>query len=136
MDNMKNKIKDYNLEANFKLLGWRNDIYRLMKTVDIFVLPTYYFEGLPVSILEAMSCSKPVVVTKHRGCEDAVIDGESGCLVPVKQPEALAEKINFLLDKGDVRIKMGQAARLRIEQNFELKLCTKKIIDALEKAME
>jgi glycosyltransferase involved in cell wall biosynthesis len=63
------------LGDRFHVLGWRDDIDQLMRTCDVFALPTYYFEGLPVSILEAMACGKPVVATQHRGCEDAVVPG-------------------------------------------------------------
>ena len=61
------------IERSFRVLGWRNDIHELMKCADILALPSYYMEGLPVSILEAMACGKPVVSTHHKGCEDAVV---------------------------------------------------------------
>jgi glycosyltransferase involved in cell wall biosynthesis len=123
------------IASHFKLVGWREDVFIMMKAADIFVLPTYYYEGLPVSILEAMACSKPVVATQHRGCEDVVVDGQTGFLVPVKQAEPLADKLLLLLDDEQLRRKMGQAGRLRVEQHFELSYCTKKIAEALEKAI-
>lgn len=136
MDKLKQIIQMNHLEANFKLLGWRNDIYHLMHMADIFVLPTYYFEGLPVSILEAMACAKPVIATRHRGCEDVVKDGQTGFLVPTKQVSALVEKVLFLLDNEQMRIQMGQVGRQHVEQYFELDYCTDRIVDALEKACE
>ena len=129
-------VQKNHLEDNFKLLGWRDDIYRLMDLTDIFVLPTYYFEGLPVSILEAMACGKPVIATRHRGCEDVVVDGETGFLVPIKKATALVEKILQLLDDKQSRTRMGKAGRKRVEQYFGLDYCTDKIVEALEKACE
>jgi glycosyltransferase involved in cell wall biosynthesis len=135
LDALKKIVRDNQLEYHFRLLGWRRDIPRLLKAADIFTLPTYYNEGLPVSILEAMACGKPVVATKHRGCEDAVVDDETGFLVPVKQVNPLVDKIMLLLDNEQLRTQMGRAGRQRIEQYFELGYCTNKIVEALEKAM-
>ncbi len=126
-------VDDYGLKDNFKLLGWRDDIHRLMGMVDVFTLPTYYFEGLPVSILEAMACGKPVVATKHRGCEDVVVDGETGFLVPVRNADLLAEKIELLIDDKPLCDKMGLAGRLRIEQTYEMTDCTNKIVNVIDK---
>jgi len=136
MDEIRKIVEINHLEANFKLLGWRNDVYRLMKAADIFTLPTYYNEGLPVSILEAMACGKPVVATQHRGCEDVVVDGETGFLVPVKQAAPLAGKISILLDNSQLRSGMGQAGRQHVEQHFELDHCTREIVNALEMACQ
>ena len=135
MDKMRKNTKAGNLESYFKLLGWRQDITSLMKTADIFALPTYYYEGLPVSILEAMACNKPVVATRHRGCEDVVVDGQTGFLVPVKQAEPLADKLLLLLDDEQLRRRMGQAGRQHVQQHFEVEYCTKKIVEALEQAV-
>ncbi len=123
------------LNKNFKVLGWRNDIYRLMSTADLFVLPTYYFEGLPVSILEAMACGKPVIATKHRGCEDIVVDGETGFLIPIKKTKPLAEKIELLVDNKPLREKMGIAGRLHIEQSYEITNCTNQIVNTIDRAI-
>jgi len=123
------------MTAHFKVLGWRDDMTRLMRAVDVFVLPTYYFEGLPVSILEAMACGKPVVATRHRGCEDTVRDGQTGFLVPIREMEPLAEKIEELAGDKGLRERMGRAGRHRIEEEFALEDCTAKILTALEFAV-
>jgi glycosyltransferase involved in cell wall biosynthesis len=122
------------LADRFQVLGWRDDIDRLMRGADIFVLPTYYFEGLPVSILEAMACAKPVIATRHRGCEDAVVDCETGFLIPTRQVVPLIHKLEMLLDQDDLRWAMGQAGRQRVESTFELGHCTDLIADVLDRA--
>ena len=117
------------------VLGWRNDIQSLMKCSDIFALPSYYMEGLPVSILEAMACAKPVVSTHHKGCEDAVADGSTGFLVPSRQSAPLAERIAMLLDDERLRASMGRAGRQRVEREFRIADCTHTIVEVLEKAI-
>ncbi len=136
MAELQKSVKSNHLEENFRLLGWRNDVYRLMQCADIFTLPTYYFEGLPVSILEAMACSKPVIATKHRGCEDVVLDGQTGILVPIKQVPPLVDSILLLLDNAKKRKEMGREGRKLVENNFDLDLCTEKIADLVEQVWE
>jgi glycosyltransferase involved in cell wall biosynthesis len=134
-DRLNALVRDHQLEGSFRVLGWRNDIDDLMKCADILALPSYYMEGLPVSILEAMACGKPVVATHHKGCEDAVVDGETGFLVPVKEIGPLADRFTALLDDSGLCARMGRAGRQRVEQEFELDHCTKTIVEVLERAM-
>lgn len=134
MDKLKELIREKGLEKNFRLLGWRDDVHLLMECADVFTLPTYYFEGLPVSILEAMACSKPVIATRHRGCEDAVVDGETGFLIPIKQADTLASRILLLINDPKKRIEMGLAGRHVVEKKFDISVCTRRIVDVLERA--
>jgi glycosyltransferase involved in cell wall biosynthesis len=135
LEDLRARVRSHGVEQSFRVLGWRNDIHELMKCADILALPSYYMEGLPVSILEAMACGKPVVTTHHKGCEDAVVDGETGYLVPVRMVEPLAERLEALLDDPGLRTRMGQAGRRRVEQVYELDHCTRAIVEVLEHAM-
>jgi glycosyltransferase involved in cell wall biosynthesis len=135
LERLRAMVRAAGLERQFKVLGWRNDVNDLMKAADILTLPSYYMEGLPVSILEAMACGKPVVTTHHKGCEDAVVDGQTGYLVPVKAVEPLSEKLIALLDDAALRARMGQAGRRRVEQHYEIDHCTRTIVGVLENAM-
>ena len=135
MERLRAMVRSAGLERHFKVLGWRNDVNDLMKCADILTLPSYYMEGLPVSILEAMACGKPVVATHHKGCEDAVVDGQTGYLVPVKAVGPLSEKLVALLDDATLRARMGQSGRRRVEQHYEIDHCTRTIVGVLENAM-
>ena len=125
-------IHRYGLQRRVSHLGWRRDAHRLMAACDVYVLPTYYPEGLPVSILEAMACGKPVVATRHRGCEDEVVDGVTGLLVEPQDTEALAEAIRVFIDAPDKARSFGQAGRQRIDKGFRTEQCTRAIITAFE----
>ncbi|MGB2987029.1 MAG: glycosyltransferase [Phycisphaerae bacterium] len=114
-------------------LGWRRDAHRLIAACDVYVLPTYYPEGMPVSILEAMACGRPVVATRHRGCEDEVVDGVTGLLVEPQDPGALAEAIRTLIEDPDKARRFGQAGRRRIDEGFRTDQSTRAILAAFEK---
>ncbi|HFE53347.1 MAG TPA: glycosyltransferase, partial [Bacteroidetes bacterium] len=86
---------------------------------DVFVLPSLW-EGLPNVVLEAMATGLPVVATAVEGTVEAVVNGETGILVPSKQPEPLAEAILRIGRDADLRSRMGNASRRRVEENFSL----------------
>ena len=67
-----------------------------------------------------MACAKPIVATSVAGVPEVVVDGFTGLLVPPKNPEALAKRISALLENEELRVKMGEAARKRVENNFSL----------------
>ncbi len=126
-------IQRHRLEKNVMFLGWRNDAHRLMAACDIYVLPTYYPEGLPVSVLEAMGCGKPVVATQHRGCEDEVVDGVTGLLIPVRDSTALAGAIKRLLDDPSEAKRLGEAGRRRIDEHYRIEQTTAATLAAFDR---
>ena len=125
-------IEGHHLGGRVSHLGWRRDAPRLMAACDIYVLPTYYPEGLPVSILEAMACSKPVVATRHRGCEDEVVDGVTGLLVEPQDPAAVAKAIRTLIEDSDQARRFGEAGRRRVHDAFSRSQSTQAILAAFE----
>lgn len=101
-------------------LGRREDVKSLLLQSHIFAFPSYYMEGLPKSLIEACAIGRPIVTTHNIGCKDVVTDGVNGYLVPVKDGQALAEKIKLLIDNPDMRQQMGLASRKVAEQHFSL----------------
>ena len=102
-------------------LGDRQDVPDLLARSQIFVLSTHY-EGLPISILEAMRTGLPVIATSVNGIPEEVIQGETGCLVPHEDGEALAIALKTLIRSAELREQMGQASRARFLQEFTLEL--------------
>ena len=90
--------------------GWRDDVAELMSVMDVFALPSWR-EGMPRSAIEAAASGLPLVLTDIRGCREVVRDGVEGLLVPVRDPEALADAITRLLEDSGLRSRMGAAAR-------------------------
>ncbi|PHJ65950.1 glycosyl transferase family 1 [Nostoc linckia z18] len=121
------KIHDLGLEKHVILTGERRDIPELLGLLDIFTLPTFTHEGLPRSILEAMSMNLPVVATDIRGCREAVIHGRTGLIVAPKNTEKLAEALGILLSNSQLRQSYGQAGRQRVEADYDEELVFKRL---------
>jgi len=100
------------LGCRLRRLGYREDIPALMAAADIFALPSH-FEGLPMSVIEAMLCGLPVVATDINGPREQVVDGETGLLVPPMRAEPLAVALRRLAGDAGLRASMGQAGRVR-----------------------
>ena len=111
-------VLDY-LKAEERVImpGRVKDVAPLYSITDILVHPTYR-EGIPIAPLEASAMEVPVVATKVTGCVDAVVDGETGILVPPKDSAALAEAIEYLLEHPEERERMGKAGRERVVRDF------------------
>ena len=107
----------------------REDIKGLLQKCHIFAFPSYYKEGVPKSLIEACAIGRPIVTTDNIGCRDVVTDGVNGYLVPVKDAEALADKIKVLIDDKELRIKMGKVARKIAEKEFSVQDVIKKHLD-------
>lgn len=101
----------------FRLLGHRVDVPALLEACDVFALPSLY-EGLPVSVLEAMAAGRPVVATSIGGTDEAVRDGETGLLVPPRDAEALAAAIARLLSDPALARRLAGAGRELVEKEF------------------
>jgi glycosyltransferase involved in cell wall biosynthesis len=80
-------------------------------------------------LIEAAACGRPVVTTNVAGCRDAVINGETGLLVPVRNAEALAKAIEKLILNPDLRTKMGVSARVFAEKKFDIESVVKAHLD-------
>lgn len=114
-------VVEAGLSATFIFLGFRSDVRDLLSMFDIFVLPSLY-EGLPNVILEAMATNLPVVATSVDGTVELVDDGETGYLVPPRDPDALVAKIGNLLESADLRRQFGCAGRKKVEEQYSLEL--------------
>jgi glycosyltransferase involved in cell wall biosynthesis len=101
-------------------LGHRSDITDLLKSSHIAVLPSYYREGLPKSLIEAAASGRPIITTDSVGCRDAVIDGYNGYTIPIKNSLILAQKLEVLIEKPEIRKVFGINSRKYAEKYFSL----------------
>ena len=119
LDSCKALAQSLGITERVSFLGDRRDVPELLAQAQIFVLSTHY-EGLPISILEAMRAGLPIVATRVNGIPEEVIDGETGLLVPHGDVEALASALNSLIQSPDKRQKMGEAGRQKFLQEFTI----------------
>lgn len=110
---------------NVKFLGNRNDLNIILSETDIFVLPSYYGEGIPKVLIEALASGCSIITTDHPGCRDAIIPGETGMLVPPKDPLALENALNYFLSDSRLIKSMGEAGRQLALKRF----CISKVVD-------
>lgn len=99
-------------------LGYRTDVARLLAAADVFCLPSH-FEGLPMSVIEAMLTGLPVVATDIRGPREQVVDGATGLLVPPSTVAPLAAALSRLAGDATLRATMGEAGRARALDLFD-----------------
>ncbi|HEX7120545.1 MAG TPA: glycosyltransferase family 4 protein [Longimicrobiales bacterium] len=103
-----------------------------LREADIFVFPGYQAEGLPLVVLEAMAAGLPVVATRVGAIADAVVDGESGVIVPPRDVAALAAAIRRLAGDAALRERMGRAGRDRFSKEFTDRRCVERLVAALD----
>lgn len=118
--------KKENVEKNVHFLGYRKDIYELLKSADIFVMPSYR-EGLSRSIMEAMACGIPIIASKIRGNVDLVKDGYNGYLVDSDDFVKISDRVIELTKYKSKRRKMSDI-NLEIVKQYDCK----NIIDNIE----
>jgi len=112
-------------EVNY--LGEVADPSRVIGQSSIFVLPTFYREGLPRTILEAMACGKPVITTNWVGSKETVNDGENGFLIPIKNSDVLLEKMEFFIKNPEKIQIMGSKSYEMCRERFEVNKVNRRI---------
>ena len=96
------------------------DVLELLKQCHIVAFPSYYKEGLPKSLIEATAIGRPIITTNSIGCKETVDDGYNGFLIPVKDIDALADKLELLIGNDALRQEMGKNSRRLAEDNFSI----------------
>ncbi len=121
-------IDELDLQDRFEIHDWMTPqgVADRITQATIMVVPSRY-DGLPFIPLEAMALGKPVVGTRVDGVQDVIVDGETGFLVDLDDDEAMAGKILRLLDDPELRERMGQAGRKRVEEHFNIAKNIRKI---------
>ena len=119
IDKVKQTVTELGLDNNVNVLGWIAGTQKdaALHAADIFVLPSYN-EGLPISLLEAMGLGVPVISTTVGGIPELIEDGETGILVEPGDAEGLAESLLRLLRDPQLRVRIGEAGRRRVQENY------------------
>lgn len=124
-------IEPYIKDGLIEYLGYVNDVRPFIKGSSVFVLPSYH-EGVPRSVLEAMAMGRPIITTDAPGCRETVIDGVNGFLVPVKDPQALAEKMIWMIEHREEAEKMGQESLKICREKFDVNKVNEVILKTMK----
>ena len=114
-------IDEWSREGIVEYLGETADVRPYLTNCSVFVLPSAYREGIPRTILEAMSTGRAVITTDAPGCADPVIEGETGFVVPVRNPGKLCEAMTRFVENPELIDRMGQASRDRAVSDFDVR---------------
>jgi glycosyltransferase involved in cell wall biosynthesis len=120
------------LGDRLRRLGYREDTPAVLAAADIFALPSH-FEGLPMSVIEAMLTGLPVVATAIRGPREQVVDGETGFLVPPREVGPLADALRRLTADPALRASMGAAGVIRARMRFDEARVIRRTLDLMER---
>ena len=119
-------------EANIvEYPGHVNNVPEWMASSSVFVLPSYYREGVPRSTQEAMAIGRAVITTDVPGCRETVIDGVNGFLVEKWNPQSLAEKMIYFIEHPEEIKKMGYESYKIAQDKFDADKVNKRLIDML-----
>lgn len=117
------EVAAWQAEGLIVFRGEARDAVQAFEDADVVVLPSYYPEGLPRTLLEAAAMGLPAITTDTPGCRDAVVDGKTGLLCKPRDATSLAAAILRLADMPpELRSAMGTAARARVLEQFDEKL--------------
>ncbi|MDO8953416.1 MAG: glycosyltransferase [Gammaproteobacteria bacterium] len=119
-------------EGNIDYLGELSDVRPAIAKSSVFVLPSYYREGTPRAILEAMAMARAVITTNMPGCRETVQEGLNGYLVKPKDVQALTEAMQKFIVQPDLISQMGQASRKYAEQKYDVRLVNQAILKAFK----
>ena len=125
---------DLGLQDRILFSGQRLDVAERLASSDVFLLVSNW-EGFPRSILEAMREGLPVIASDVGGCNESVIDGETGYLVAKADAEGLGKRLRELIEAQDLRLRLGEAGRKRFRENFTFDAMYRKTLDVYREAV-
>lgn len=132
---LRERVARLGLKDRVRLLGFRDDIPRLLRAADLLCHPSRK-EGAPQAVLEAMVAGLPVVAAAAHGTPEYVLDGETGFLYPPGRTDELADRLEALVVDPALRRRLGLAGRCRALERFSEDRCTREWLELLEACID
>jgi glycosyltransferase involved in cell wall biosynthesis len=126
------QIERLGLTREVLLLGFRDDLLNVFRSLDVFAIPTIEGDTIPQVLMQALAVGLPVVSTTTGSIPDVLRDGESGFIVPPRNADALAGRIGDLLNDPALRVRMGQRGRATVVEFYSID----RMVDELERVYE
>ena len=128
---LEQQIREKGLQNEVRILGWRSDVWSLMKAADMLVLPSHW-EGLPNVILEAQAVGLPVAASDVDGCKELIEDRRTGRLFPPGDTQRLAEVVAEVLTFDAETQESSRRAREKVQANHQWVQCIMKYDELLK----
>ena len=142
-DDIGRLIDELGIGDRVKLLGWKRqaETIELMKEAHIFLAPSVTGgdggqEGIPVALMEALAQGLPVVSTQHGGIPELIQDGKSGFLVPERDVDALARKLEYLIQHPEIWPEMGRAGRDYVEMYYDIDKLNDRLVGLFQRLLD
>ena len=127
-DTLRTQISEAGLESHVRMLGFRPDLLNVLRSLDIFVIPSVEGDTIPQVLIEAMAVGLPVISTSAGSIPDVVIDRQTGLIVPPRDSTTLTTRIEELLDNTPLRRTLGTNAHRHITEHYSID----RMLDRLE----
>ncbi|PWH82400.1 glycosyltransferase family 1 protein [Algibacter marinivivus] len=112
--------------------GWVNNVQEFLSDCHVFVLPTFYREGVPRSILEALSIGMPIITTNTPGCKETIIKNQNGILIEPRNLDSLIDALEFFINNSDKIEEMGINSRKYAEKRFDVNIINRQLISSIK----
>jgi glycosyltransferase involved in cell wall biosynthesis len=137
LDKNPRSISEYDLQSwiesgEIDYKGYMKDVRPAIEESSVYVLPSYYREGIPRSILEAMAMGRPIITSDAPGCRETVQEGRNGFLVPVKNVSALVDAITYFVEHPEEVVRMGGESRQIAIEKYDVHKVNAKILNIME----
>jgi len=123
------QLERWAAEGVVEWIGQVSDVRPWLAQASVFVLPSYYREGVPRGNQEAMAMGRPVITTDWVGCRETVVDGVNGFLVPVRDAAALAKSMMRFIEEPGLIARMGDEGRKMAQARFNVHDLNRRLID-------
>lgn len=134
-ESLQQLIDQLDINDAVKLVGWKQqqEVIKIIEESDILLAPSVTSqngdqEGIPVTLMETMAMGLPIISTQHSGIPELIESGKSGFLVPERDVDALAQKLNYLIENPEVWSEMGLEGRNFVEQNYDINKLNDKLV--------
>ena len=127
----KSEIEQWESQGWIRYRGQIADVPKFLHQSSVFVLPSYYMEGTPRSILEAMSIGRTIITTDNRGCRETVVDGTNGFIVQQRDRDSLREAMVRCIEDPARTVEMGRQSRRMAEEKYDVNLVCDQMLTAM-----
>ena len=130
-------IENYHEKRIINYLGTSNNVKEVIANCDCIVLPSFYKEGVPRTLMEGAAMEKPLIATNIQGCKEVVKDNYNGYLCEVKNSQDLIDKMEkFTLLSKEEREKLGKNGREKMKEKFDINIVIEEYKNIVNKEKE